>query len=82
MKKTKLAENTVRISWLDSTGQPSCVHLTVDGKETICGNHSEHISTRTLIQGPKRKHGFSNFCGVCFKNGGKEVMWDTRCLAK
>lgn len=77
-----LVLNAKRISWSDSSSQPSCIHLTEDGKETLCGGHAEHIAGRTLIVAPNRKLGFSNFCGVCFKNGGKTLKWDERCGAK
>jgi len=64
-----------KISWLDSCGMPSHIHLTEDGVDTVCGGHSLYIKERTLKRSPKKKGGHSNFCPVCFKNGLKSAEW-------
>ena len=68
-----------RISWLDSVGVPSLIHLTVDGKDTKCGGHEEYVANRQLVKVPRKKRGVSNYCRVCFKTGGKTMPWDERC---
>lgn len=68
-----------RISWLDSCGMPSHIHLTVDGLDTVCGKHSEYISERKLVRVPRRSAGLSSYCRRCFQNGGKSFPWDPRC---
>lgn len=68
-----------RISWIDSCGMPSRIHLTLTGTDTLCGGHAEYIACRELTRSPKRRHGYSNFCRVCFQGGGKSLPWDERC---
>ena len=68
-----------KIGWLDSAGFPSHTHLTEDGIDTLCKDHADYIQNRTLIKTPKKVSGFSNFCRVCFKKGGKNLQWDVRC---
>ena len=68
-----------KIAWIDSCGSPSHIHLTEDGIDTVCENHSEYIENRKLSQVPKKILGVSRFCKVCFKNGGKSKPWDIRC---
>ena len=70
-----------KIGWLDSAGMPSHTHLTDDGVDTICGEHDEYIAGRQLVMTPKRTQGRSNFCRRCFKEGGKSLSWDKRCVA-
>lgn len=74
-----MSKQCQRISWLDSTGQPSLIHATVDGKTTVCGGHDEYISNRHLIKAPSKIKGFRNYCRICFKDGGKVISWDKRC---
>lgn len=73
---------TRRIAWLDSCSMPSHVHLTVDGVDTVCGGHAEYIAGRVLAKTPKKRDGRTNFCRICFRNGGKSAPWDERCLAR
>jgi hypothetical protein len=68
-----------RISWLDSTGQSSRIHATRDGVDTICGHHEEYIAERMLVKAPKKKHGWTNYCSVCFKNLNHTLPRDARC---
>ena len=68
-----------RISWLDSANQPSLIHLTADGGDTICGGHAMYIRERRMVRSPKQRHGHSNHCRVCFKDGMKSAPWDVRC---
>lgn len=77
--KTKQTINATRISWLDSTKEPSHIHLTADGVETLCGNHAEWIANRVLKRSPSKDHGRTNYCRVCFKNGGKSLPWSEKC---
>lgn len=70
-----------KISWADSTGQPSNIHLTIDGRDTLCGGSAMYISGRKLAIAPKKHQGRSKFCRVCFQNGGKNLPWDERCQA-
>ena len=69
-----------RISWKDSCGNPSLIHLTSDGKDTVCGSHSEYISNRELIKAPRKIRGLNNHCEMCFVYGKKSLPWDARCL--
>jgi len=77
--KDKL-QRLVRISWLDSCGMPSRIHLTADGVETICGGHAEYIANRKLVQSPRKDHGRGRYCRRCFSEGGKALPWDSRCI--
>lgn len=72
-------ERFARISWVDSCGVPSRIHLSLSGTDTLCGGHAEYIAGRRLTRSPKRRHGGSNFCRVCFGVGGKSLPWDERC---
>ena len=63
--------NANKIGWIDSCGQPSHVHKTLDGIDTACGRHSEYIAGRKLAVVPRKLAGRSRFCRVCFKDGGK-----------
>ena len=69
-----------RIAWVDSCGQPSSIHLTADGAETLCGGHAGYIAGRRLAKVPKRCAGRSRFCRRCFALGGKSLPWDERCV--
>ena len=71
--------STRKIGWIDSCGQPSRVHKTVDGIDTICGGHADYIANRRLAVTPKKHSGHSRFCRRCFSSGGKSLPWDSRC---
>jgi hypothetical protein len=81
LKKHTIQGN--RIGWLDSTGEPSHVHRTVDGgTNTVCGHtprNPEYESKAWKITNkiPRKKQGRSNFCSVCFSVGGKSLPWIT-----
>ena len=68
-----------RIGWVDSCGQPSRVHKTLDGIDTACGGHAEYVKGRKLAVVPSKHAGRSRFCRACFKDGGKALPWDPRC---
>jgi hypothetical protein len=78
----------VRIAWIDSCGMPSHIHLTGDGKKTLCDgegeSHAEYISGRTLAKTPNKRSGRSNYCRECFMKSGakfsKSLPWDARCI--
>lgn len=66
----------LKVAWLDSTGAYSHIHLTATGADTVCGGHAHHLENRTLVsKAPRRRQGRSNFCKVCFANGGKNLGW-------
>jgi hypothetical protein len=77
----------VRISWIDSSGQPSHIHLTEDGVRTLCDagsdDHAHYISSRKLAKSPNRIGGRSHYCRTCFVGSGKKhsksLPWDVRC---
>jgi hypothetical protein len=69
----------VRISWLDSCGRPTSIHLTEDGMDTLCGGHSEYLLKGRLARSPRRSRGRTKYCRICFANGGKALPWDSRC---
>jgi len=71
--------NKFKIAWMDSCNMPSRIHLTEDGIETLCGNHSVYIKERTLSVVPKKDHGISRYCKKCFKNGHKSAPWHEKC---
>ena len=75
--KTKI--NATRISWIDSAHMPSHIHLTADSVETLCGDHAEFIANRVLKRSPSKERGQSNYCRICFKNGGKSLPWNEKC---
>ena len=69
-----------RIAWLDSCRMPSTIHKTADeGKTTVCGhpcgqNHEQgHWQITSDV--PRKRHGRSNYCTVCFADGGKTLPW-------
>jgi hypothetical protein len=68
-----------KIAWMDSCNMPSNIHLTDDGIETLCGNHSEYLANRVLSIVPKKANGRSQFCKICFKNGHKSAPWHEKC---
>ena len=70
-----------KISWVDSAGQPSFIHLVAvaGGADTACKGHDLYIRERVLQRSPQKKSGRSNFCKVCFRGGGKANPWDPRC---
>lgn len=77
-----MSTTITRIAWIDSVGQPSHIHLTTDGKTTLCGGHDEYISGRTLARSPRKTAGRSNYCSRCCKLAGKKAKslpWDSRC---
>jgi len=82
-KADKLYVGGNRIGWLDSTKTPSHIHRTVDGGQTtVCGHtprnpEYEIVMWKITRNIPKKKHGMSNFCRTCFKNGGKSLPWIT-----
>ena len=69
-----------KVGWLDSVKMPSCIHLTNDGNKTVCGSPCFPIKERTLTIVPKKYHGRSQFCRICFKNGHKSAPWHEKCL--
>ena len=73
-------EDFKRISWLDSCNMPSRIHLTLDGIDTLCKNHSEYIKNRKLARSGNKRCGTSNYCSVCFKNKKHSFVWDERCI--
>lgn len=71
-----------RISWIDSAGQPSHIHLTEDGKDTLCKDHAQYIAGRVLAKSPRKTAGRSNYCTFCCNKAGKKAKsmpWDARC---
>ena len=70
-----------KISWIDSAGQASFIHLVAvaGGTDTLCKGHDLYIRERVLQRSPQKKSGRSNFCKVCFRGGGKANPWDSRC---
>ena len=69
-----------RIGWIDSTGQPSSIHLTTDGIDTVCKQRTGYIGSRQLAKVPKKVGSRSKFCRKCFSRGGKGLPWDDRCI--
>jgi hypothetical protein len=64
-----------RIAWLDSANMPSHIHKTYDGGvTTVCGHKPRSEKNWTITDDiPRKRGGFSNYCRVCFKNGGKFI---------
>lgn len=60
----------MRVSWLDSTGLPSHIHLTMDGEDTLCGGSREYLAHRHLVKSPNKQKGRSLYCRECFMNCG------------
>lgn len=84
--KMETTMTITRIAWIDSAGQPSHIHLTADGKTTLCdaggADHSHYIAHRTLAKSPRKTAGRSNYCSHCCKLAGKKAKslpWDSRC---
>jgi hypothetical protein len=81
--KEAVVASPVRVSWLDSAGLPSYIHLTRDGKDTLCGNHVEYLAHRHLVKSPNKKNGRSNYCRTCFMESGLEyshrLSWHSEC---
>lgn len=68
-----------KVGWADSCNLPSCIHLTKDGIDTLCGGHSEYLQHRVLARVPRKNGGYSKFCRGCFKDGGKSNPWYPKC---
>jgi hypothetical protein len=72
-----------RISWLDSTGAASSIHLTWDGKDTLCGRHEEYLARRYLVKSPNKRHGRSMYCRSCFMGSPvrypHSLPWHPKC---
>lgn len=68
-------QQVYKVSWLDSAGQPSVIHATCDGQDTLCGGHDMYLRERRRAKSPRKYHGYSNFCLVCFKQNKKSIPW-------
>lgn len=65
-----------RIGWLDSCKMPARIHLTNDdGNTTICGHQPKNQVWIITDKVPRKIHGESRYCRICFKNGGKSLPW-------
>lgn len=67
-----------KVSWLDSSKQPSARHLTLDKLITLCGHNFNQMfdnNTWEYYKSPAKKQGRSNFCIVCFTQGNKNSKW-------
>lgn len=62
-----------KIGWKDSVGFPSRIHLTKNETVTICGY--SFIFNSDFIQAPNKRHGFSNYCHICFMDRKKSIPW-------
>jgi hypothetical protein len=64
-----------RIGWLDSVGDPSLIHKTMDdGDTTICGHNLKLAKSWEITDEiPRHIKGCSNYCRICFKRGGKTL---------
>lgn len=70
-----------RISWSDSAGQPSLIHATMDGIDTMCGEHDYYIANRALVRACRKHLGRSRYCSRCFCDGVRHnIPWDSRCI--
>ena len=64
-----------RIGWLDSANMPARIHMTLDdGETTVCGHKPRSEKNWKITDKvPRKTMGFSQYCRVCFKNGGKTL---------
>lgn len=81
-KPKKISVEGKRIGWLDSVRMPAHIHRTTDeGQTTVCGHPcgENFASGRWVMDStvPRKIRGQSQYCRICFKNGGKTLPWKT-----
>lgn len=75
-----MSQKMFKISWRDSVGWPSLIHLTIDGKDTLCGGHGFYLEHREWIRVRKKNGGLSNYCRECFQQQKKSLPWHPSCI--